>query len=201
MTMWKMLCLAIGLLGAPLEAQASVDLRGLERTWMELGPATGGRLDLDLSAGGIAIRPSEDGRVRVRGTSKGDQDLSRVQIRFASSGGASTLKVSHTPNNNFQMEIQVPRSISLSLRMTAGQLTLEGVEGDKDLRLHAGQLIVQVGDPAGYGPVSASVWAGEVRPGPFGDTKGGLFRSFRYEGKGSRSLQASVKAGEVTFRR
>lgn len=199
-SVWKLWALAPGLLAMPLAAQAAMDVRGLSRTWTDLGQPLSGNLHMDLSAGGVVIHPSGDGHVRLRYTGKRDLDLSRVRVRFESSSRESDLRVSSTPHNDFQMEIEVPRTTDLVLRMSAGELAIQGVEGNKDLRLHAGELTVQVGDPATYGPVSASVWAGEVNPGPFGEPKEGLFRSIHHEGAGRYSLLAKVKAGEVTFK-
>ena len=198
--MWKSLALAFGLTANALVAQTLVDIRGLSRTWTDFGQIEGSCLSLDLDSGGVTIRPSEDRHVRVRYVGSREQDLSRVRLRFDPSGDHPELRVSHTPNNGFEFEIQVPQTTGLDLRMSAGELTIQGVEGDKDLRLHAGEITVRVGDPGAYGPVSASVWAGEVNPGPFGEeAKGGLFRSFRHDGQGRYSLRAKVKAGEVTF--
>jgi hypothetical protein len=199
--MWKFLALAVGLVSANLSAQASVDIKGMSRTWMDLGQPVGHTLSLKLEAAGVTILPSEDGHVRTRCVGIKEPDLSRVRVRFEPSGKPAELRVSHTPHNDFEFEIQVPRAIGLILRMTAGEVRIRGVEGDKDLRLHAGEVTVQVGDASAYGPVSASVWAGEIRPGPFGEGKEGLFRSFHHEGPGRYSLLVKVKAGEVSFQK
>jgi hypothetical protein len=197
--MWKSLVLLFGLAALPLGAQAAVEVRGLGRDWTDFGPPGGTCLSLRLDSGGVAILPSEDQHVRVRYVGRREQDLSRVRLRFEPSGRHPELRVSHTPSEDFEFEIQVPRATGLDLRMSAGEVTIRGIEGDKDLRLHAGEITVHVGDPEAYGEVAASVWAGEVNPGPFGGSKGGLFRSFRREGQGRYSLQAKVKAGEVNF--
>ena len=198
--MWKPQVLVMGLLGAALAAQTPVDTRGMTRAWADLGQPVGNVLSLDLEAAGVTILPSEDGHVRTRFVGDKEPDLSRLRTRFKPTGNPAQLRISNTPHNDFQFEIQVPRSIGLILRMTAGEVKIQGIEGNKDLRLHAGEVTVQVGDPSAYGPVSASVWAGEIRPGPFGEGKEGLFRSFQHEGHGAYSLQVKVKAGEVTFK-
>jgi hypothetical protein len=198
--MWKTLFLLAGLLAAPLSAQAKVDFRGMSRTWTDLGTPVGTILALDLEAAGLKILPSEDGHLRVRYVGKGEADLSKLRVRFNPAGDPAELCVTNTPHNDFEYELQVPRSTDLILRMTAGELNIQGVEGHKDIRLHAGDVVVQVGDAKAYGPVSASVWAGEIKPGPFGEGKEGLFRSFHHEGPGKYSLQVKVKAGEVAFK-
>lgn len=198
--MWKSLVLAIGFVSGSLAAQAPVDIRGMTREWRDLGQPVGNTLSLDLEAAGVAILPSEDGHVRTRFVGTKEPDLSRLRTRFNPAGHPAELRISHTPHNDFQFEIQVPKSISLILRMTAGEVKIQGVEGSKDLRLHAGEVMVHVGDPSAYGSVSASVWAGEIQSGPFGEGKEGLFRSFHHEGHGPHSLLVKVKAGEVIFK-
>jgi hypothetical protein len=199
--MWKSLALSSGLLASSLTAQTPVTVQGIGRAWTDLGQPASGSLFLDLDSAGVAVLPSEDGHVRVRYVGSNERDLSRVRLRFEPWHGGSELRVSHTPNNHFQIEIQVPRAANLTLHMTAGELAIQGVEGNKDLRLHAGEIRVHVGDPSAYGPVSASVWAGEVHPGPFGESKEGLFRTFSYQGQGRYSLQVKLKAGEVNFQK
>lgn len=196
--MWKPLLLVFGLLGAPLSAQ-SVDIRGLSRTWMDFGQPAGDALMLKLDAAEVSISPSEDGHVRARYAGSGSHDLSRVRLRFDPGARPAVFQATHHLHEDVRLEIQVPKTISLTLRMSAGEVAIQGVEGDKDLRLHAGEIKVHVGDGASYGAVSASVWAGEVRPGPFGAPLEGLFRHFSYEGHGHYSLQAKLKAGEVSF--
>ena len=81
--------------------------------------------------------------------------------------------------------------------MTAGDLEIVGIEGDKDVHLRAGDLSIEVGDPAAYKLVTGSVTAGDIDASPFGITKGGLFRSFTHEGKGRFSLRAKLWAGDL----
>ncbi|WLT31947.1 hypothetical protein [Geothrix sp. PMB-07] len=199
--MWKSLVLWAGLTGASLFAQAPMDGHGMSRTLQDLGQPVGNVLSLDSEAAGLTILPSEDGHVRVRFTGAKELDLAHLRVRFEPSGHPARLRVTDTPHHDFQYEVQVPRSINLILRMSAGEVKIHGVEGDKDLRLHAGEVVVQVGDASAYGSVSASVWAGEIHPGPFGGDKEGLFRSFHREGQGRYSLLVKVKAGEVTFQK
>lgn len=197
--MWKALAIVFCLMVPNLVAQAPVDIHGLSRNWTDLGQPAGGGLFLNLDAGSVKVLPSEDGRVRVRYTGTGDHDLTRVRVRFQAADNPAELRLSHSLHNDFRVEIQVPRTSAITLRMSAGEVLIQGVEGDKDLRVHAGQITVRVGDPGAYGPVSAAVWAGELRPGPFGEAKEGLFRSFSRGGTGRYSLSAKVKAGEVVF--
>jgi hypothetical protein len=49
--------------------------------------------------------------------------------------------------------------------------------------------------------VQASVTAGRIRAEPFHADKGGVFRSFSWEGKGRHSLRVRLTAGEVIVHR
>jgi len=47
--------------------------------------------------------------------------------------------------------------------------------------------------------VDASVNAGDVEASPFGESHGGLFRSFKKSGSGKYKLHAHVGAGDLTL--
>ena len=101
------------------------------------------------------------------------------------------------PGDNFEVEIQVPSPASLYVRLSAGELRIKGIEGDKNVSAHAGEIDIEVGRAGQYRRVDASVWAGELQVGPFGTSKEGLFRSFDWSGQGRYTLQAHLEAGEV----
>ena len=117
-----------------------------------------------------------------------------------SSGNEAELRISGGPKNDLQVTIEVPRSSMLYVRMPAGELSVEGVAGDKDIELHAGELTVGVGDSTDYGHVDASVFAGDLEAAPFHESHGGLFRSFEKTGTGKYRLHAHVGAGDLTLR-
>jgi len=104
------------------------------------------------------------------------------------------------PRNEFQIEISIPRASDLYLRMPAGDAEIDGLVGNKDVELHAGDLTVAVGRPEEYALADASVHAGDLNTGPFGVYKGGLFRSFHQQGAGSYRLHAHVGAGDLTLK-
>ena len=156
----------------------------------------GGRISMDLSAGGYRISASQDDRIRLRWTV-----LNRGQLRgveaYAEVDGSDATVVLDGPSNNFHVTIEVPERSDLSIRLSAGELWVEDIVGDKDIRLNAGELRIDVGRPEDYGRVEASVWAGELQADPFRIVKGGLFRSFDWKGDGEYRLRAHLKAGEL----
>lgn len=182
-------------------AQGSKEIRTLGREWVEAAFSGHGKLRMNLQSGSVHITGSDDQKVRVRciGPHAGDVHQARLQFRSTERGG--DLRIQGGPHHDFEVEIQIPKVTDLTVRMPAGELNLEGITGSKDVRLLAGEVNIQVGDPEAYDHVQASVWAGEIHGGPFGAGKEGLFRSFRSEGRGQYDLQVRLKAGEVTFRR
>jgi len=59
-------------------------------------------------------------------------------------------------------EVEVPSPISLEVQMIGGDLTLEGVDGDKDLQVFAGDLKVDVGILEKIRSAKVSVSVGEL---------------------------------------
>jgi hypothetical protein len=187
--------LATALVALP-SSQTSQDSRpssSLERAF-----TSNGRISFDLSAGEYRITGSRDTRLRMKWSVRDPEDLSKVFAKADVHG--SEANVTTDGPDNFKAEIQVPARADLYVRLTAGELTIEGIQGNKDVSLHAGELDIDVGRADDYHSVAASVWAGEVHATPFHVSKEGLFRSFNWSGKGPYSLEARLKAGEVHLR-
>jgi len=151
---------------------------------------------MDLSAGSYRISGSSENRVRLQWRVRNPEELSQVRARADVRDRDATI-TTDGPGNHFAVDIQVPSRADLYVRLTAGELTVEGIEGNKDIGLHAGELDIDVGRPEDYHSVSASVWAGELHANPYRENKEGLFRSFDWSGKGPYRLEARLKAGEV----
>ena len=113
--------------------------------------------------------------------------------------GGKIRTISGGPRNDLEVTIEVPRKTGLFVRMPAGNLEVRHVVGDKDAELHAGEMIIDVGEAADYSRVDASVYSGGLEASPFGESHGGLFRSFHKEGNGRYHLHAHVGAGDLTL--
>ena len=99
------------------------------------------------------------------------------------------------------IEVEVPKNLDLYLRVAAGDVEISRLTGNKDVEVHAGDVTIGIGDPDDYAQVDASVNAGDIDADPFGESKSGLFRSFKRFGSGRYRLHAHVGAGDLTFRR
>jgi hypothetical protein len=161
---------------------------------------SGGNIRLHLQAGGYRIQPSDADNIVVTYNAGSEGDLSRVKAEIKASGSSAEIYITGTPHNNFQATIEVPRRSNLWARLSAGQLDVGDVEGDKNIELWAGQLNIDVADPGAYGHRDASVLAGSVEATAFHVSKGGLFRSFQEDGSGKYRLHAHVTTGEIDLR-
>jgi len=161
---------------------------------------SGSNLRLYLRSGEFRIVGHSDNRIAVHLNGRNADNASELTVRFRRSGSDADLRVFGGPKNNLEVTIEVPNSAMLFVRMPAGDLTIEGVSGDKDVELHFGDLTIAVGNAADYSHVDASVMSGDLEAAPFGESHGGLFRSFEKNGSGKYKLHAHVGAGDLTLR-
>jgi len=159
--------------------------------------ASGGRVHLDLSAGQYSIQGSPDNRVRVEWSVRNPDRLRRVKARADIKGSDAWISVDGPDNRGFRVVVYVPRRSDLQIDLSAGEIRVEGIEGNKDVESYAGEMRIDVGRAGDYGRVDASVWAGEIKASAFKISKDGLFRSFDWKGGGPYRLHASLWAGEV----
>lgn len=164
---------------------------------------SGGRIRMNLRSSGVTVTGSDENKILVRVSSRDSDDLSDVRISLKTNGDRGDLTVTGGPSNNFQIDVQIPRRSDLYARMFAGELDIRGVEGNKDLEVHFGQMDVTLEHPGDYAPVRLSVNSGDLEAAAFDVSKGGLFRSFEMDSAlhtnspGKYSLYAHVGAGEI----
>ena len=159
--------------------------------------APNGKIRMELSAGDYNISGSKDQRIHIRWSVRDADQLSRVRARADVRGADASIVTDGPSNNSLKFEIQVPDRSDLYVRMTAGDIRIEAIRGNKDIELHAGDVRIDVGRAEDYGSVDASVWAGDIKAEPFNTNKGGLFRSFEWNGHGRYRLHAKLKAGDL----
>lgn len=161
---------------------------------------SGSQLSLRLRSGDVRVVGNEANQISVRVDARDAERAREVSVTFERFANSAELRVTGGPKNDLQIIVAVPKNTGLFIRMPAGQLEISDVIGDKDVQLHAGELIVHVGDPADYFHVDASVISGGIEAPPFHEDHGGLFRSFQKSGNGKYRLHAHVGAGDLTLR-
>jgi len=156
-----------------------------------------GRISIKLSAGEHTITKSDGNTIRVSWRVR-DEDIGQVDTHTEVDGSSAKIDIDG-PRKKFRTVIEVPRHTDLVVRVSAGEVKIGNIEGDKDIRLRAGDLSIDVGNADDYGDVQGSLWAGDIDAGPFNLEKSGLFRSIEWHGGGDHSLRFKLMAGDVTF--
>jgi len=193
--------LAVFALFAPAAfCQTTQETTNLDRQAFETSLASGANLRLHLHIGDFRIVGTDAEKIAVRVTGKNLEHAKDIKIQVTRSEGAVDLKLSHVPKNELQVTIEIPRSTNLYARMRGGDLSVEGVAGNKDLELTGGDLTIQVGSPEDYSHVDLSVKFGDVSGTQFGDPKGWLGNAVRKDGNGKYRLHAHVTAGDLILK-
>jgi hypothetical protein len=192
----------LGIFVLPLiaAAQNRVDAADLAHHPMEASFDSGGQLDLRIRSGEIHIVGTDHDKLTVKAGGEEGSSSTDIHAHFEDFGGTGKLWIEGGPSKNVTITVEVPRNSNLRARITAGDVELNGITGSKDVELHAGQLTIDVGNPADYSHVQASVTTGSIEARPFGEDRGGLFRSFEKSGTGKYRLLAHVGAGQLTLK-
>lgn len=159
-------------------------------------------LIIDSKPAGLEIVGTDQNSIHVSCTAGSERAALAAAFYFSptANGGKLSIRGIHFEHgdNNLQVKIEVPRRTNLSVRMFAGQVTVEEVRGDKDIDVGAGQITISTIHPSDYRSVDASVSIGEVQAGAYGADKGGFFRRFRKtNANGDYRLQAHVTTGQI----
>lgn len=165
----------------------------------EFGFNSGGKLKMELGAGDVEIIGGKENKVIVTYTTSKPEQAKGVKVEADMKDSWGTLKV-HGPHNNFRYTIQIPEKTNLYVRLSAGDLKISGVEGNKDVESHAGDLTITLDDSTKYGEVDASVKVGDLNLPAFNVSKGGMFRSWKRSEKGEYRLHAHLGTGDLTIR-
>jgi hypothetical protein len=161
---------------------------------------SGSEIRMHLEAGGYTIAAGDTENIRVTYRANSEEQLKRVRVEIKRNPASADIYISDTPNNNFKATIEVPRRSDLWVRLSAGELVIEDVEGDKNLEVRAGRIQADIPHPEQYGHRDASVLTGSIAATAFEVSKGGLFRSFEQRGPGKYRLHAHVMSGEIVLR-
>ena len=158
--------------------------------------AAGGRIEMQLAAGTYEIRAASGDRIHV-GTSGHTGD---TKVEVSTADGSATVTVRDTPRSDFHATIEVPKAADLVVHLSAGEIAVEPIAGNAQVDSGAGNVTIEVADANDYLSVDASVKAGDIDAGPFGDSKSGLLQRLTWSGPGKRTLRASLGAGNLKLR-
>jgi phage baseplate assembly protein gpV len=178
-----------------IQAQTAAQPARIERPF----PA-GGVIRLDLSAGAYRIQGEAADAIVVRWRTRNPEDARRVRATVEVRDKKAFV-TTDGPHNGFEVDIAVPARSDLDLDLSAGELRVRDIVGSKTVDVWAGEVTIDVGEADAYRHVEARVRFGELDARPFNVTKGGVFRSFTWEGRGGYDLRARLFAGEIRLLR
>jgi len=199
MSRYSVLVAGIALLATICLAQTKLEATDLMTHPFSVDFASGGKLRLHVRSGEIHVIGEDRNQISVELSGRRAAEATGLKVTFDHTKDTADMRISGGPRNDLTITIRIPSRTDLYARVPFGDLTVHHVIGNKDVELHAGDLTIAVNGPADYAHVDASVLTGEVDAAPFGEERGGLFRSFHKEGNGPYRLHAHVGAGQLTL--
>jgi hypothetical protein len=162
--------------------------------------AAGGFVHVQLRVGDMHIRRGDSDKISLRYTVKArhERNVKDAHVDFEVRGTDATIefRAPYGDNTQIDVELEVPGNTNLDVHDKVGDVTVEDVEGDKDLTLGVGDIRVANGR-AGYRVVKASAGIGDVSGDGYGETSGWLGKSLKYHGEGKYELRAHVGVGDI----
>ena len=191
-----------GLFGAWATFAWAADLRYHESHSTTQDFVSGGLLHVRMSVGDLRITRSSSNQVHLNYTIKSGKEsrLKECSVDFNVHGNEADLEF-HSPtssNTSFDVELEVPENTRLDVHEKVGDLTVEKIDGDKDLELSVGDIHVMDEHPS-YRYVSASTSIGDVNGNGYGEGSGWLGKTLKYHGDGKYELRARVSVGDVSL--
>jgi hypothetical protein len=185
--------LSVWISGSLAFGQAVDDRRTIERPFAE-----GGCVELQLASGDYTLRAGESDRIVVRWSADDEarvKDLQKMSVDVHVYGRNATV-VTDGPTKHVHFTIEMPARSDVYLRVKAGDIEIEGIDGNKDIRMTAGDLTIGVRlGTLWY--VHGSVTFGDIDARPLGIERSGIKQSFEWIGGGKYTLDARLFAGDL----
>jgi len=158
-----------------------------------------GVIRMTLAAGGYRISGRAEDKIRIAWRADRPENAAHLRADATVTGNTAVIATSGF-KSGVHFTIDVPSRSDIEIDLSAGDLDVRGIEGNKRVESWAGDVSIDIGQPEQYHQVEASVRAGDLNALPFKVSKGGLMRSFSWKGKGPYSLHAKLFAGDLTLR-
>jgi hypothetical protein len=163
----------------------------------------GGIVRVRLGVGDLRITRSDSTQIHLRYTvkSRSESRMKDAHVNFEVHGRDAEIEF-HAPisaNTQFDVELEVPQNTNLNVHDKVGDVTIEEIEGDKDLQLSVGDIRL-AGGHSTYRTVLASTRIGDVNGADsYGEPNGWLGKTLDYHGAGKYDLRAHVRVGDITL--
>jgi len=161
---------------------------------------SGGFLHVHFSVGDIHVKRGDSSKIRLEYTvkSRREKNLKEAHVDFNIRGNDATIEF-HSPlggNTNFDVELEIPQNTNLDVHQKVGDMTVDNIDGDKDLSLGVGDIHIAT-EHTGYRLVRADTGIGDVNSDGYGETSGWLGKTLKYRGDGKYELRAHVGVGDI----
>jgi len=161
---------------------------------------SGGYLHVRFTVGDIHIRKGDTNKIKLEYTvkSRREKNVKDARVDFDVKGSDATIEF-HSPwggNTNFEVELEVPQNTNLDVHQKVGDMTVDSVDGDKDLELGVGDIRIAT-EHTGYRLVRVNTGIGDVNGADYGETSGWLGKKLKYTGEGKYALRAHVGVGDI----
>lgn len=165
-----------------------------------------GTLILEANVGEVrVVRGDEQKVIRLTIEPRAFYDDATVQSwvrRFDVAGDRATIELKlpkHNDNHQgARAVISLPAQTDLKLELGIGELSVKGIEGNKELHVGIGELSVGVTDSAKYNDIRTGTKIGDANDAVFHQHSGGFFPKTRHTSlEGIYKLHATVGIGDV----
>jgi hypothetical protein len=165
-----------------------------------------GTLVMEMNVGEVRVVRSDDEKtIRLKIEPRGFYDDATVQSwvrRFDVAGDRASIELKLPKNEDNHrgatITISVPQQTNLKLELGVGDLSVKGIEGNKDLHVGIGDLTVGVTDGAKYSEIRTGTKIGDADDGIFHQHSDGFFPKTQHSSlQGIYKLHATVGIGDV----
>jgi hypothetical protein len=161
---------------------------------------SGGYVHVRLSVGDLHIKRGDSAKIKLQYTvkSRRESNVKDSHVDFDVKGNDASIEF-HAPSSNTEVdvELEVPANTNLDVHGKVGDMTIDNIDGDKDLDLGVGDIRVIAARQSAYKLVRASTGIGDVNSDGYGETSGWLGKTLKYRGDGKYELRAHVGVGDI----
>jgi hypothetical protein len=161
---------------------------------------SGGYVHVRLSVGDMHIKRGDSAKIKLQYTvkSRRESNVKDSHVDFDVKGNDASIEF-HAPSSNTEVdvELEVPANTNLDVHGKVGDMTIDNIDGDKDLDLGVGDIRVIAASQSAYKLVRASTGIGDVNSDGYGETSGWLGKTLKYRGDGKYELRAHVGVGDI----
>lgn len=161
---------------------------------------SGGYLHVRSTVGNVHIKRGDSNMIRLeyRIKSRNEHSVKEARADFDIRGNNATIEI-HSPssgNTNIDVEVEVPQNTNVDIHEKVGDVTIDKIDGDKDVELGVGDIRVAT-EHSRYKLVRANTGIGDVHSSGYGETSGWLGKTLKYRGEGKYELRAHVGVGDI----